>query len=370
MSHKKRILLSCFFLCFWTASFAAEKTNEVLLRSGKQESLVRLVLEGQDDLIKNTNIATSLALVRVDFPTAVEIKKQKDFLFETVNKDRFLVIYLRDVLDVRTYKLTAPARLVIDLRTAPAQQKETLSKLDVKAPQETQPPTAPTVLKGPKDTAATAQKPQQPAAQTPSASPGSGPSPEKSRRIKLWVIDPGHGGFDQGIVLQDKREKDISLALAKDLSTVITKKGLTVFLTRKTDQPLSLQERISFASSRKPDLFISLHASAADTWAIYTSTAEEKEGNADTAIRMYNATSKQGRHLEKSRAIARSLGTAIRNEFKSTVLLRELPLPVLTSLDSPSVIIEYPLAKDIAYDQKMRDRIIKALLNGITAYEQ
>lgn len=358
MSHKKGILLCWIFLCFWTASFAAEKTNEVLLRSGIHENLVRLVLEGQDELIKNANTATSLALVRVDFPIAVEIRKQKDFLFETVNKDRFLVIYLKDVLDVRTYRLTSPARIVIELRTAPSQQKEALAKPDAKAPQETQPPASPK-----KDTAVTAQKPQPPA-----QTPGPGPAPEKSRRIKTLVIDPGHGGFDQGIVVQDRREKDISLALAKDLSAVLAKKGLAVFLTRKTDQPLSLQERISFASSKKPDLFISLHASAVDTWAVYTSTAEES--NADTAIRMYSATSKQGRHLERSRAIAKALGTAVRNEFKSTVLLRELPLPVLTSLDSPSIIVEYPLAKEIAYDQKMRDRIIKTLLNGIAAYEQ
>lgn len=316
---KKRILLHFVFLFLLIGPLFAEKAGEVILRYGKQENAVRIVLEAQDELIKNANTITSLTSVRIDFPSPVEIRKQKDFLFETVHKDRFFVINLRDVVDIRTYKLTSPSRIVIDLKTA--------SKPDTSKPQEMQQ----SVQKGQKEQVTpdasrtpttagqtTQQRQQQPAGQAPGAS--SAPAlaqtsaPEKPRRLKLLVIDPGHGGYDQGIALKELKEKDLSLALAKDLGAVLAKKGLTVFLTRKTDQPLSLQERISFASSKKPDLFISLHASVTDKWAVYTSTADEP--NADTAVRMYSATSKQGRHLEKSKAIAKVLATAVQKEFR------------------------------------------------------
>jgi hypothetical protein len=84
---------------------------------------------------------------------------------------------------------------------------------------------------------------------------------------------------------------------------------------------------------------------------------------------MYSSTSKQGKYLEKSRAIAKILATSIRKEFKGTVTLRELALPLLTSLDAPAVIIEYPLSETGVYDQKMKERVIKALLNGVVSYE-
>ncbi|MGC2063504.1 MAG: N-acetylmuramoyl-L-alanine amidase [Thermodesulfovibrionales bacterium] len=366
---KKRILPPLVFLFLFIGAVSAEKAGEVTIRYGKQENAVRIVLDAQDELIKNANTITSLTSVRVDFPSAVQIRKPKDFLYETVQKDRFLVINLRDVVDIKTYKLTAPSRIVIDLRTA--------SKPDTKSPQEMQQ----SAQKGQKELVApdaaskvqapagqTVQQKQQPASQTQAAAPAPVSALEKSRRLKLLVIDPGHGGYDQGIAVQETREKDLSLALAKDLSAVLAKKGLTVFLTRKTDQPLSLQERISFASSKKPDLLISLHASASNRWSVYTSTADEP--NTDTAVRMYSMTSKQGKHLEKSKTIAKVLATAVQKEFRGTVALRELSLPLLASLDAPAVIIEYPLAGNSTYDQKMRERIVKTLLSGVIAYEQ
>jgi N-acetylmuramoyl-L-alanine amidase len=361
---KIRILLLFVFLFLFIGSLSAEKAAEVTMRYGKQENTVRIVLEAPDELVKNTNTITSLTAVRIDFPSAVELRKQKDFLFETIHKDRFLVIYLRDVVDVRAYKLTNPARIVIDLRTAAKPDTRTSQEMQLpaqKGPKEQAAP--PDAAKAPAAGQSVPQKQQQPAAQTPAAT-----APEKTRRLRLLVIDPGHGGYDQGIALQETREKDLSLTLAKELSAVLAKKGLTVFLTRKTDQPLSLQDRISFALSKKPDIFISLHASATDRWAVYTSAADET--NTDTAIRLYSMASKQERHLEKSRTLANALGTAIRREFRGTVALRELFLPLLTSLDAPSVIIEYPLAGNSAYDQKMRDRLIKSLLSGLAAYEQ
>lgn len=363
----KRLLMPCTVLLLFIGSVSAEIAAEVSLRYGRQENAVRIVLEARDELIRNASTITSLTSVRIDFPAAVQIRKPTDFPYETVLKDRFFAISLRDVVDIKTYKLTTPSRIVIDLKTAP--------KPDTRASQEAQTPTqkgqkekvSPDASKAPATSGHAVQpKPQQPAGPSAAAPPAA--ATEKARKLKLLVIDPGHGGYDQGIVRPEVREKDLSLVLAKELSAALAKKGLTVFLTRKTDQPLSLQERINFASSKRPDLFISLHASAADRWSVYTSAADET--SADTAVRMYSQTFKQGRHLEKSRAVAKVLATAIRREFKGTVAFRELSLPLLTSLDAPAVIIEYPLAGNSPNDQKMRERIIKTLLSGVASYEQ
>src|SRR5262249_5970903 len=54
----------------------------------------------------------------------------------------------------------------------------------------------------------------------------------KFRRV---VVDPGHGGHDTGTIGADgTREKDVALAIAKKLRTVLTEQGLEVVLTRET----------------------------------------------------------------------------------------------------------------------------------------
>lgn len=83
----------------------------------------------------------------------------------------------------------------------------------------------------------------------------------------LVVIDPGHGGHDPGAINQDMglREKDVTLALAQAVRDRIAAQGrVRVALTRDGDSYLSLQERYELARKMGADLFISLHADAAD----------------------------------------------------------------------------------------------------------
>lgn len=79
------------------------------------------------------------------------------------------------------------------------------------------------------------------------------------------VVDPGHGGDDEGAVGPDGTlEKNVTLALAKRLSAELREKlGARVYLTRTSDKALSLEERNAIAITKKADLFISIHANAA-----------------------------------------------------------------------------------------------------------
>jgi N-acetylmuramoyl-L-alanine amidase len=83
----------------------------------------------------------------------------------------------------------------------------------------------------------------------------------------LVVIDPGHGGHDPGAYngSLNLREKDLTLATAQAVRDELLKTGrFRVALTRSDDRFLVLQERYSIARKLEADLFISIHADAAE----------------------------------------------------------------------------------------------------------
>ncbi len=84
--------------------------------------------------------------------------------------------------------------------------------------------------------------------------------------LPLVVVDAGHGGHDPGAISPHggKREKEVTLAIAKSIRDELVKTGrIRVALTRDTDRFLVLQDRFGIARKMKADLFISVHADAA-----------------------------------------------------------------------------------------------------------
>jgi len=81
---------------------------------------------------------------------------------------------------------------------------------------------------------------------------------------KRIVVDPGHGGHDPGAVgLYGLYEKDVVLDIALKLKDILSENPLyEVFLTRKTDIYIPLEERTAIANKKNADLFISIHANA------------------------------------------------------------------------------------------------------------
>jgi N-acetylmuramoyl-L-alanine amidase len=77
------------------------------------------------------------------------------------------------------------------------------------------------------------------------------------------VIDPGHGGTDEGTVYREGRfkvsEKEVTLALSKEVAVQLMSKGYAVALTRKEDREISLAERSALANQIGADVFISIH---------------------------------------------------------------------------------------------------------------
>ena len=88
--------------------------------------------------------------------------------------------------------------------------------------------------------------------------------PLELRPVQTVVIDPGHGGKDPGATgLRGIREKDVTLALAKDVAERLRARGFRVVLTRTRDETLSLEARTARAEGAGGDVFVSIHANAA-----------------------------------------------------------------------------------------------------------
>ncbi len=87
-------------------------------------------------------------------------------------------------------------------------------------------------------------------------------------RIYTVVIDPGHGGKDNGSIGKLYREKNITLRLSRKIGESLRECGYNVLYTRNSDRYLTLSQRSSFANSRDAQLFLSVHVNAAGDHAV------------------------------------------------------------------------------------------------------
>ncbi len=88
---------------------------------------------------------------------------------------------------------------------------------------------------------------------------------------RVIVIDPGHGGMDGGAVADDGTlEKDLNLAIAKDVAQILKYNGFRVILTREDDRMLGdgatgkmkradLAERLRIAQGGEDNVLVSIH---------------------------------------------------------------------------------------------------------------
>ncbi len=80
----------------------------------------------------------------------------------------------------------------------------------------------------------------------------------------IIVLDPGHGGIDNGAVAgSGAMEKDIVLEFATQLRDQLERSGkYRVVMTRTDDTFIPLVDRVRMARIRQAALFVSIHADA------------------------------------------------------------------------------------------------------------
>ncbi len=79
----------------------------------------------------------------------------------------------------------------------------------------------------------------------------------------LIILDPGHGGSDNGAEVRKLQEKKITLLAALYTKNKLEELGYRVLLTRKKDTYISLPKRVSIANRTEGVLFVSIHCNAA-----------------------------------------------------------------------------------------------------------
>jgi N-acetylmuramoyl-L-alanine amidase len=185
--------------------------------------------------------------------------------------------------------------------------------------------------------------------------------------IDTIVIDPGHGGYDSGIKTPELKEKEVALSIARQLMDALREEGKKVFLTRKTDRHLSIAERIARTDRRAPDVFLSLHLSGSDSFAVYVTWY--KEPAAEQTLKQYYSLSSRQRHsLYESRMLSSVIEETLKDEFGIKVFHREMPLPILNPIGVPAVLIEVP-SEGMDYDEEVQ-RVAYSIAIGVLLYEQ
>ncbi|HXL32550.1 MAG TPA: N-acetylmuramoyl-L-alanine amidase [Bradyrhizobium sp.] len=190
------------------------------------------------------------------------------------------------------------------------------------------------------------------------------------------VIDPGHGGVDNGTQAGGENEKDLVLGFGLALRDRIEKAGkYRVVMTREDDTFIPLADRVTIARNQSAALFVSIHADAlppgegdAQGATIYTlsdkaSDAEaerlaEAENRAD-AIGGVKLTEEPAEVADilidlvrrETRTFSNRFARQLMSEMKTSVRMHKHPLKsagfkVLKGPDVPSVLVELGYASN------------------------
>jgi N-acetylmuramoyl-L-alanine amidase len=202
----------------------------------------------------------------------------------------------------------------------------------------------------------------------PAIKPATPAAPADPRPVV--VIDPGHGGVDNGTQSGAEPEKTVVLAFGLALRDRLEKSGkYRVVMTRSDDTFIPLNDRVRIARNEKAALFVSIHADAlpkgegdAQGATIYTlsdkaSDAEaerlaETENRAD-AIGGVNLTDEPTEVADilidlaqrETRTFSNRFARTLMGEMKNSARMHKNPLKsagfrVLKAPDVPSVLVE------------------------------
>ena len=231
----------------------------------------------------------------------------------------------------------------------------------------------------------------------PEQKPGGDPRP-------LVVIDPGHGGIDNGTkAASGELEKTIVLEFSLLLRDKIEKTGkYRVVMTRTDDTFVALGDRVQFARSRQAALFISIHADAlrrgeGDAQGATVYTLSERPSDA-VAARLAEAENQAdaiaGLDLSsepkdvagilidlarrETKTFSQQFAQAVVKELKKSARLHQHPLKsagfvVLKAPDVPSVLVELGYVTNKAdlkslISTEWRDRTANLIVQAVDTF--
>ncbi|MCU1274220.1 MAG: N-acetylmuramoyl-L-alanine amidase [Bryobacterales bacterium] len=220
-------------------------------------------------------------------------------------------------------------------------------------------------------------------------------------KVNRVVIDPGHGGADQGTVGRHSlMEKDLVLDVAKRLGKLIEERlGSEVLYTRSDDTFVPLQARTELANQKKADLFLSIHANSSPHPKIggievYYLNLTRSPDALDLAARE-NASSEKSvfelrdliqtitmhDKVEESKEFASKVQGSLQtfetryNSAAKNRGVKKAPFVVLIGASMPSILAEIGFLSNAREEQLLkrpdhRQRMAEALYQGVSRYAQ
>jgi len=220
----------------------------------------------------------------------------------------------------------------------------------------------------------------------------------------LIVIDPGHGGIDNGTrAASGEVEKTIVLEFSLLLRDKIEKTGkYRVLMTRTDDTFVALGERVQFARARQAALFISIHADAlrrregdAQGATVYTLSERasdaraarlaEAENRADVIAGLDLSTEEKdvadilvGLARRETKTFSMQFAQTVVGTLRNAARLHQHPLKsasfvVLKAPDVPSVLVELGYVSNKAdlkslISAEWRDHTADAIVRAVDAF--
>ena len=201
--------------------------------------------------------------------------------------------------------------------------------------------------------------------------------------VKRIIIDPGHGGTNEGAVgIAGIHEKYLTLSIAMFLADRLRKTmpDVEVILTRQRDVNMSLYERIDIANRLQADVFISLHYNSSGNpeaigfesfWAGDYWKKDLEKANIDIdeqTLERRTRTAKLGERM------AKCFNRSMRHYFD--VLdrgVKEGDYTVLTRAEVPAVVLEMAFLTHAQEGLDVtktttRAKIINALVEAVVRY--
>ena len=208
----------------------------------------------------------------------------------------------------------------------------------------------------------------------------------------LVVLDPGHGGDDQGAKGPGSElEKDVTLAVARATAAALQAAGVTARLTRDGDETVSLTDRTALANRLQATVFVSIHANASPARGAhgaetYYMSADASDAQAAQSAARENASASPDTvqlilwdlahvaNLNNSARLARSIQERL-NALQGIKDrgIRQAPFVVLTGATMPAALVEVGFLSNPEEAARLalpdtQQQIAAALADAIVAY--
>ncbi|HSM94050.1 MAG TPA: N-acetylmuramoyl-L-alanine amidase [Anaeromyxobacteraceae bacterium] len=234
--------------------------------------------------------------------------------------------------------------------------------------------------------------------------PASGSKAAVAAPAFIAVVDPGHGGDQEGALSPaGDREKDLVLEIARKVAARLRKLGARVVLTRTGDIDVPLVNRATIANALRADLFVSLHLNSMPTAEqrrvrrgveTYFLSADATDASAAAVAARENAARMAGealadagdpvgfilQDLESAAALTESSRLAyflherlVERTGADDDGVKQAPFYVLAGARMPSVLLELGFLSHPAESARLKspeyqERIAEAIADGISAW--